>query len=70
MDAVLAAKKIKHEGVIVFNDYTMFDHISGAAYGVVPAVNELITLGGWRVVGFALQQHMFCHIAIRRTGIE
>ena len=65
-DATLAARKINSDGVIIFNDYTMFDHLTGAPYGVVPAVNELVTRGRWRVVGFSLQQHMFCDIAIRR----
>ncbi|MGO9451708.1 MAG: class I SAM-dependent methyltransferase [Candidatus Binataceae bacterium] len=65
-DATLAARKINRTGVIIFNDYTMFDHLTGAPYGVVPAVNELVTGNKWRVVGFALQQHMFCDIAIRR----
>jgi len=65
-DANLAARKLKGSGVIVFNDYTMFDPLTDAPYGVVPAVNELVLEGGWRIVGFALQQHMFCDIAIRR----
>jgi hypothetical protein len=65
-DATLAARKINGDGVIIFNDYTMFDHLTGAPYGVVPAVNELITGSQWRVVGFSLQQHMFCDIAIHR----
>jgi glycosyltransferase involved in cell wall biosynthesis len=65
-DAELAALKLKQDGVIVFNDYTMSD-LEGTSYGVVPAVNELVAGGGWRVVGFALQPHMFCDIAIRRV---
>ncbi len=65
-DANLAARKLKRSGVIVFNDYTMFDPLTNTPYGVVPAVNELVLEGGWRIVGFALQQHMFCDIAIRR----
>ena len=41
------------------------------AYGVVPAVNELVVSEGWQVVGFALQQHMFCDIALRpRRGFR
>jgi hypothetical protein len=66
-DAELAALKLQQDGVIVFNDYTMFD-LNGTSYGVVPAVNELVAKGGWRVVGFALQPHMFCDIAIRRAA--
>jgi hypothetical protein len=67
-DAAVARKKIKPDGFLVFNDYIMFDHLSGGAYGVVPAVNELVVQENWEVVGFALQQHMFCDIAIRRVA--
>lgn len=66
IDANNAKKKIKDDGVLIFNDYIMFDHLAGAAYGVVQAVNELIVSEGWQVIGFALQSHMFCDIAIRR----
>jgi disulfide oxidoreductase YuzD len=66
-DAAVAARKIKQEGTIIFNDYIMYDHIGGGHYGVVQAVNELVTQGGWRVVGLALQRHMFCDIAIQRA---
>jgi hypothetical protein len=65
-DAAIAKHKIKENGLLVFNDYIMWDHLSGGAYGVVPAVNELLVQENWEVVGFALQQHMFCDIAIRR----
>jgi Methyltransferase domain len=66
-DAALAKQKIKWNGLLVFNDYIMFDHFSGAPYGVVPAVNELVVQENWEVVGFALHQHLFCDIAIRRV---
>jgi hypothetical protein len=51
----------------VFNDYTMCDHLVGEAYGVVPAVNELVVQENWEAVGFALHMHMFCDIAVRRV---
>jgi SAM-dependent methyltransferase len=62
-DAEVAARKLRPDGVLVFNDYTLSDLI-GTPYGVVPAVNELIVQGDWQVIGFALQQQMFCDIAI------
>ena len=67
LDTEQAVKKTKPDGVIVFNDYTMYDHITHAPYGVVPAVNELIVDQGWHVAGLALQRHMFCDIAVRRA---
>jgi hypothetical protein len=44
----------------------MADHIQNSPYGVVQVVNELVTSSNWRVIGFALQQHMFCDIALKR----
>jgi Methyltransferase domain len=67
-DAAVAKKKVKPDGLLVFNDYIMCDHLNGGAYGVVPAVNELIVEDGWEVVAFALAKHMFCDIALRRAG--
>jgi predicted O-methyltransferase YrrM len=67
-DAQVAAAKLRPDGILVFNDYIMMDHLSETPYGVVPAVNELLAGGGWTVAGFALQQHMFCDIALRRAG--
>jgi SAM-dependent methyltransferase len=64
-DCELARRKLSHDGVLVLNDYIMFDHLAGMPYGVVPAANELIVNGDWKVIGFALQQHMFCDIALR-----
>jgi len=58
-DANLAKEKLKPGGVIVFNDYIMFDHITGSPYGVVQAVNELIVHDRWHVVGFGLHHQMF-----------
>lgn len=66
-DAEVASRKIKRDGLMIFNDYTLIDVISMHEYGVVQAVNELVTNGdGWKVAGFALQHDMFCDIAISR----
>jgi hypothetical protein len=69
-DAIVAARKIKPNGTLIFNDYTMADPVTVSPYGVVQAVNEMIVQGndGWRVIGFAFQQHMFCNIALRRAS--
>lgn len=67
-DADLARTRVRPDGVLVFNDYIMFDHLTGGVYGVVPVVNRLVVEDGWQVVGLALQQHMFCDIALRKGG--
>ncbi|WP_322059247.1 class I SAM-dependent methyltransferase [Paraburkholderia sp. J63] len=65
-DAWIARDKIKFNGVLIFNDYTMYDQRAGESYGVVQAVNQLIVEDGWVVTGFALHKDMFCDIAIRK----
>lgn len=65
-DAELAARKLIDGGLLIFNDYIMYDPFQNIQYGVVPVVNEMIVNQGWSVVGFALQQHMFCDIAIQK----
>jgi Methyltransferase domain len=66
LDVEQAVKKVKPDGLLVFNDYIMYDHMSNVPYGVVPNVNELIVNGGWQVAGFALQHGLFCDIALSR----
>jgi hypothetical protein len=67
-DAELAQQKTKKTGIVVFNDYTLYDPLLGVEYGVVQAVNEILANGGWSVIGFALDRAMFCDIAIRRAA--
>jgi hypothetical protein len=69
-DASIATRKLKPSGTLVFNDYVMYDHLLNEPYGIVPVVNRLVVEGGWEVVGFALQQHMFCDIALRRKWAD
>ncbi|AYQ89519.1 class I SAM-dependent methyltransferase [Burkholderia gladioli] len=66
LDAEISAAKIKKDGVLIFNDYIMHDPFIHADYGIVPVVNEMVVNHGWRVIGFGLQKHMFCDIAIQR----
>jgi len=67
-DSDLAKRKLKQGGIIVFNDYMMFDHLyAHEPYGIVQVVNEIIVREDWRVYGFAFGSHMFCDIAIRRS---
>jgi hypothetical protein len=67
-DGNVANAKLANNGIIVFNDYTMFDPLVGVYYGVVQAVNELIVNEDWRVCGFALHKYLFCDIAIRKQA--
>lgn len=67
-DAELAVAKIRPSGILVFNDYIMFDHVTATEYGIVPVVNTLVVREDWQVLGIALQRHMFCDIAIQRRA--
>lgn len=66
-DAGIALQKIKDDGLIIFNDYVMYDHFGGYPYGVVQVVNEIVASTDWKIVGFALQRWMFCDIALQRV---
>lgn len=68
-DAMHALRMIKQDGLIIFNDYTMMDPLYNVPYGVVQAVNEIVTKGVWKVVGLSLNSHMFCDVALRQTQV-
>jgi hypothetical protein len=69
-DAAQASRLASPDGVLIFNDYTLYDPVVLSPYGVVQAVNELLAAGEWVVVGFAFQRHMFCDIALRRATVS
>ena len=64
-DAELGAQMTKDTGFLVFNDYMLIDH-NHANYGIVPVVNDMVVNHGWHVVGFALDQNLYCDIALQR----
>jgi hypothetical protein len=58
-------RKVRPGGYLVFNDYTMTDHLSRVDYGVVKAANEIINEDDrLKVVGFAFEVQMFCDLAV------
>jgi len=65
-DADLAVEMVSKTGFLAFNDYIMLDPGKGEIYGIVPVVNDLVVYGGWRVVGYALNEHLFCDIVLCR----
>ena len=66
-DAELGAEMVKDTGFLVFNDYMLIDH-NHANYAIVPVVNDMVVNRGWQVVGFALDQHLYCDIALQRRA--
>ncbi len=61
-------RKVKPDGVIVMNDYTMSDILAGnGAYGVIQATNEFMIAENWEMTHFALQPFMYCDVVLRRA---
>ncbi len=67
-DIEAARRKVKADGLLVFNDYTMWSYVEMQPYGVVPAVNELCINDNWEIVYLALPSHMYCDVALRRMN--
>ena len=64
-DVEQAVKKVKHDGWLVFNDYTLWSWKGIMAYGVVAAVNELI-LSGWEMRAIGLNPTGYLETAVQR----
>lgn len=65
-DIQAAISKVNQRGFLLFNDYTYWSPVECMRYGVIQAVNELCIEGNWEIVYFALEQHMYCDVAVRR----
>ena len=67
-DIAAAAAKVKSDGFLVFNDYTMWSYVEMQPYGVVPAVNEFCIEHDWGLAYLTLPDHMYCDVAARRMN--
>ena len=67
-DLEASRSKVKDNGFIVVNDYTMYDFTQGIPYGVIHATNEFCIEHGWEMVFFAFQRHMFNDVVIKKLG--
>jgi hypothetical protein len=67
-DTEASIPRLTDDGLLVFNDYIMMDHMTIAPYGIVPVVNDLCANQGWNVAYFALQHGLFCDIALKRQS--
>lgn len=65
-DTDVALEKLRPDGILIFNDYTMYDYIAHSPYGIVHVVNDLCVAHGWRITHLALQNQMFCDVAIQK----
>jgi len=65
-DLEACLSKIKPDGLLVLNDYTLCDFTQGVPYGVIHAANEFCIKHRWELLYLALQQHMFNDVVLRR----
>lgn len=57
---------LNEDGIIAINDYTIYNP-DGDDYGTIKAANGfLIANPDWEVIGFALNEEMYCDVYLRR----
>lgn len=67
-DAEIALRKVKPDGLLIFNDYIRFDYVEMYPFGTVPVVNSLCVDHGFEILGFAFHNKMYCDIMLRRRA--
>jgi hypothetical protein len=65
-DVEQAQVKIKRDGFLVFNDYTMWSYLEIEPYGVVQNVNNLCREAGFEMTHFAFHPWGYHDVAIAR----
>jgi hypothetical protein len=65
-DIAQAVRKLKRDGLLIFNDYTVWSPLEVCKYGVLKAVNELVNGGEWEFMYFALHPWGYHDVALRR----
>lgn len=60
-------RKVRNDGWIIMNDYTMADVVGQMEpYGVIHATNEFMLAEGREMTHLALQSYMYCDVVLRR----
>jgi hypothetical protein len=65
-DAYAAMRKIKPEGLLVFNDYTAYSPIQLCPYGIMEVVHNLCLDHGFEIIHLALNGLGYHDVALRR----
>ncbi len=65
-DIAQAVLRVKRDGFLVFNDYTVWSPLEVCNYGVLKAINELVNEGEWEFVYLALHPWGYHDVALRR----
>lgn len=59
--------KIRDDGWIIMNDYTMADLVGQMEpYGVIHATNAFMLAEGWEMTFFAMHNFMYCDVVLRK----
>jgi acetyltransferase-like isoleucine patch superfamily enzyme/tetratricopeptide (TPR) repeat protein len=69
-DLAAAGQKIKPDGWIVCNDYTLYSPLEKIQYGVYRAVNEFCWEQGFEIVFLGLHPWGYHDVALRRMPLE
>jgi len=64
-DLAQAKRTLKKNGIIIMNDYIMYDHFTNEKYGVVQATNEFMHEHNFEFLFFALHPNMFCDVIMK-----
>ncbi|MBE9127587.1 MULTISPECIES: class I SAM-dependent methyltransferase [unclassified Coleofasciculus] len=63
--------KVKEDGLLIFNDYTIWSVAEMIPYGIPRAVNEFCIANDWEIIFFALDSWGGYHdVAIKRMNVE
>jgi predicted O-methyltransferase YrrM len=65
-DIEQAVRLIKPDGLLIFNDYTIYSPLENSQIGVKRAVNDLLLDEGFEMVLYALHSLGYCDVAVRR----
>lgn len=67
-DIAQAVRAVKRDGLIVFNDYTVWSPLEVSNYGVLKAVNEMVNSCEWEFAYLALHPWGYHDVALRRRS--
>jgi SAM-dependent methyltransferase len=66
-DIQQAKRVVRPDGLLVFNDYTVYSWVGGGVYGIPRAVHDLCLDEGWEFTYFALNSAGYHDVALRRV---
>jgi len=67
-DIHVARTRVKSDGLLIFNDFTLWSPAECCDYGVPYAVCEFAEQHAWNFVYFALHPHCYHDVALRRPA--